>query len=252
MTVIWSGITEQGAVVPVQVDETGKVVATSSASGEYVLRSGDTMTGLLISDSIQCKGAFLAMLPTGGTATGLSNGTAPFNGMNVAGVKSNTDVSGSISTQSSSSIANVALSKKGNVITGGKYMQFAHTGDLAGSITVQSTSSINYNNTSDYRLKENVTPISGAIDKIKALKPCTYNFISDPDMSMSGFLAHEVQTVLPTAVTGEKDAVDEEGKPDYQQLDYSKLTPLLTAALQETLVRVAALESQLSTRQGGN
>ena len=72
-----------------------------------------------------------------------------------------------------------------------------------GSIQTSGSSTL-YNTSSDYRLKENVTPIVGAADRVKALKPYRFNFIADADKTVDGFLAHEAQEVVPEAVTGEK------------------------------------------------
>ena len=108
-----------------------------------------------------------------------------------------------------------------------------------GSSTIYSTSS-------DYRLKENITPVQGAADIVKAMRPVTYNFKSDSTDWHDGFLAHELQELHPHAVTGSKDAVDEEGNPEYQGVDYSKLTPILTAALQEALNKIDALEVRIA------
>mgnify|MGYP003665559512 CR=1 FL=1 len=83
-----------------------------------------------------------------------------------------------------------------------------------------------YNTSSDYRLKENVTPIQGAADIVKAMRPATYTFKADGSWA-DGFIAHELQELHPVAVTGSKDEVDEEGNPVFQGVDYSKLTPIL-------------------------
>jgi len=119
-----------------------------------------------------------------------------------------------------------------------------------GSITVSGGSSTAYNTSSDYRLKENIAPVSDGITRLQQLKPSRFNFIVDPAKTVDGFIAHEVQAVVPEAITGEKDAVDDDGNPVYQGIDQSKLVPLLTAALQEAIgeieslkARVAALES---------
>lgn len=111
-----------------------------------------------------------------------------------------------------------------------------------GSISVTSTATA-YNTSSDYRLKENLVPITGAVDRVNALQPRRFNFISDPDMTVDGFVAHEVSPVVPEAISGEKDAVDEDGNPEYQGIDQSKLVPLLTAAIQELTARIEALEA---------
>lgn len=115
--------------------------------------------------------------------------------------------------------------------------------DLSGTTT-------SYVTTSDYRLKENIEPVTNGIARLQQLKPSRFNFIVDPDKTVDGFIAHEVQDVVPEAISGEKDAVDADGNPVYQGIDQSKLVPLLTAALQEAIgeieslkARVAALES---------
>jgi hypothetical protein len=103
-----------------------------------------------------------------------------------------------------------------------------------------------YDTTSDYRLKENIEPITGAIDRVQALKPWRFNFISCPGLTVDGFLAHEAQEVVPEAVGGTKDEVDADGNPVYQGIDQSKLVPLLTAALQEALQKIEDLETRLT------
>mgnify|MGYP003642738625 CR=1 FL=1 len=78
-----------------------------------------------------------------------------------------------------------------------------------GSILTTS-SATSYVTSSDYRLKENVVPMTGSIDRVKALKPSRFNFIVDADKTVDGFLAHEAQTVVPECVTGTKDAMRDE------------------------------------------
>jgi len=108
---------------------------------------------------------------------------------------------------------------------------------------VTTTTSTAYNTSSDYRLKENVVSLNNAVARIDNLNPVRFNFTSDPTKTVDGFLAHEVTPVVPEAITGEKDAVDNEGNPVYQGIDQSKLVPLLVAAVQELSARVAALEA---------
>jgi hypothetical protein len=107
-------------------------------------------------------------------------------------------------------------------------------------------SSTTYATSSDYRLKDNVNPITGAADRLMLLNPCNFNFLSDPANPVDGFLAHEAQEVVPNAVMGVKDEVDAEGAPVYQSIDHSKMVPLLTAALQEALGKIAALEVRIA------
>jgi len=100
-----------------------------------------------------------------------------------------------------------------------------------------------YNVGSDYRLKTNVMPLTNSTAKVKALKPCSYNWIKAPEIHGQGFLAHELAEVVPQAVTGEKDAVNGDGSIKSQQVDLTYVIPLLTAALQEAIARIEALEA---------
>jgi len=127
-------------------------------------------------------------------------------------------------------------------------------GTQVGSIT--STASVTaYVTSSDYRLKTNVSELSGALDRISLLPVHQFNWAIDSNgQKVDGFLAHEAQAVVPESVFGTKDAVDAEGKPVYQGIDQSKLVPLLTAAIKElkTIVdaqeqRIQALEANINT-----
>jgi hypothetical protein len=105
------------------------------------------------------------------------------------------------------------------------------SGNSVGSISVTSSATA-YNTSSDYRLKENIAPMIGALDTVAQLKPVTYKWKIDGSDGQ-GFIAHELQEVVPDCVTGEKDAVDEEGNPVHQGVDTSFLVATLTAAIQE-------------------
>ena len=126
------------------------------------------------------------------------------------------------------------------------YISFQRNdGDTRGSITNSGNIQLSFNTSSDYRLKENVVSISDGITRLKTLKPYRFNFKDEPDSTIDGFLAHEV-TAVPEAITGTKDAVDENGKIIVQQLDQSKLVPLLTAALQEAVAKIEVLETKVA------
>ena len=125
------------------------------------------------------------------------------------------------------------------------HLQFINPNGIVGSISTNGSATA-FNTSSDYRLKENVVEMTGALDRVDALKPSRFNFIADPEKTVDGFIAHEVQAIVPEAVTGEKDAVDEEGNPIYQGIDQSKIVPLLVGAIKELSAKVAALESQLN------
>ena len=116
---------------------------------------------------------------------------------------------------------------------------FRNPNGNVGSIAT-SGSATSYNTSSDYRLKENVVDISDGITRVKQLSPKRFNFIVDTDTTVDGFLAHEAQTVVPEAVTGEKDGEEMQG------IDQSKLVPLLTAALQEAIGEIETLKQRLS------
>ena len=106
--------------------------------------------------------------------------------------------------------------------------------------TISNTNSATaYNTSSDYRLKENVAPMTGALAKVAQLKPCNWTWKLDGSVGQ-GFIAHELQEFAPYAVSGEKDGKEMQG------VDYGKITPLLTAALQEALAKIESLEARLS------
>ena len=124
---------------------------------------------------------------------------------------------------------------------------YSGTSGERGYITVSNFATA-YNTSSDYRLKENIKPIDNSVERLMSLKPCNFNFISEDEdkVVMDGFIAHEAKDIVPEAVTGIKDAVDEKGNPMYQGIDQSKLVPLLTAALQEALQRIEILEQKIN------
>jgi len=159
--------------------------------------------------------------------------------------------------------------------TGGLFVEItASDGTRIGTISRASSTSVAYNTTSDYRLKENVSYDFDATSRLKQLKPARFNFIADADTTVDGFLAHEVSDIVPEAITGQKDEVrdfgnivDENGKiihenvnenhskkdghtwvktetrPVYQGIDQSKLVPLLVKTIQELEARITALET---------
>jgi hypothetical protein len=123
----------------------------------------------------------------------------------------------------------------------GIQMRFYQSSTVCGDITTNG-SAVNYGSNSDYRLKENVVTDWDATTRLKQLKPSRFNFIADADTTVDGFLAHEVQSVVPEAITGTKDAVDADGNAVMQGIDQSKLVPLLVKTIQELEARITALE----------
>ena len=154
----------------------------------------------------------------------------------------------------------------------GTTAQFRRSGTTVGSISVTGSSTA-YNTSSDYRLKTDAQPMTGASARVQALNPVNFEWIASGER-IDGFLAHEAATVVPESVTGTKDAMkdeehevtpavlDDDGDettaavmgtrnvPDYQGIDQSKLVPLLTAALQEALTEIAALKARVTTLEG--
>jgi hypothetical protein len=154
---------------------------------------------------------------------------------------------GFVSIQFDGSVANGITLKTTYASNGSNYLAFTGSGGaLAGYIQQTGSTTVSYTTTSDYRLKENVALIGDSITRLQQLKPSRFNFISEPDRIVDGFLAHEAQAVVPECVTGEKDEVDDDGTPVYQGIDQSKLVPLLTAALQEAIAKIETLEQRLT------
>ena len=114
-----------------------------------------------------------------------------------------------------------------------------------GGISCTSTAT-SFPTSSDYRLKTNVQPLADAISLVSQLKPSTFEFNENLGETVQGFIAHELQEVVPLAVIGEKDAEDANGNPIYQGVDAAKLVPLLTAALQEAVAEIKSLKARVA------
>ena len=145
-----------------------------------------------------------------------------------------------VRTTTSDSSANLYISRANN----GLPLWFGFIGASpmsVGSVSI-TNSATSFNTTSDYRIKENEIELPNALSRVNNLKPYRFNFISDADNTVDGFFAHEVAEVVPEAVTGEKDAVDDDGEIKPQQLDHSKLVPILVKAVQELSAKVEELE----------
>jgi len=128
--------------------------------------------------------------------------------------------------------------------TGNFVLFTSDNGTGAGAISHINASTVAYNTSSDYRLKQNVTYDFDATTRLKQLQPARFSWNHDDTNTLvDGFLAHEVQSVVPEAITGNKDAVDADGNPVYQGIDQSKLVPLLVKTIQELEARITALEN---------
>jgi hypothetical protein len=131
--------------------------------------------------------------------------------------------------------------------SGTRYLvQWQADGTAVGAIT-SNGSTTTYGTTSDYRLKENIAVMTDVLDKVAELKPVTYTWKADGAIGQ-GFIAHELQAVIPECVVGEKDAIDENGNPIYQNIDTSFLVATLTAAIQELNEQQVELKAIVDTQ----
>ena len=168
------------------------------------------------------------------------------------------DAQGVVNLQGLSSTLNstvMAVSGEDNVANSvGNLMNFFMASHLGPGYTLvgriegnRNTGSISFSNASDYRLKKNITSITGSLDKVKALNPVNYNITDiyeNPNpVLIEGFLAHELQAQIPNAVTGEKDAVNEDGSIKAQTVDLVRVIPYLVGAIKELTAKVEALEN---------
>jgi len=127
---------------------------------------------------------------------------------------------------------------------GTNYIDFTYNGSTIAAITQATTSSVSYLTSSDYRLKNNIEKLTDALARLEKIPVHKFNWKADPTShKVDGFIAHEVQVIVPEAIHGEKDAVDENGNPIFQGIDQSKLVPLLTASVQELSKKNESLAS---------
>ena len=203
------------------IEESGSGHLVTKAEDYYIQNAGGSSTHILID-------------PSGNIGLGTNNPSGTGNGISIL----------PFNEHGTSKLVFNRSSVSNNVTV----IAFLNGGSTAGSIGMNA-SSVSFNTSSDYRLKENVVAISDGITRLKTLKPSRFNFKVDTDTTVDGFLAHEV-TAVPEAITGTKDEVDSDNNPVYQGIDQSKLVPLLTAALQEEIAKREALETRIAALEG--
>ena len=133
-------------------------------------------------------------------------------------------------------------------VNGNAFVRFVNAGTYAGQISSNGGTSMTYGSASDHRLKENVEDMTGAITRVKSLQPRRFSWIAD-DLdapNFDGFLAHEAQAVVPEAVIGTHNQVDDDGNAMMQSIDQAKLVPLLVGALKESIAKIEALETEMT------
>jgi hypothetical protein len=212
-------------------------VQAGTAALPAITTSGDTNTGIFFpaadTAAISTGGSERMRIDSGGftyinctssVASVSSYSNIAFNGVNYFGISIKTTYAGAGST----------------------FAAFINSaGTQQGAIYANATNTTQYQTSSDYRLKENIAPMIGALDTVAQLKPCTFKWKSDGSASQ-GFIAHELQAVVPECVGGEKDAVDADGNPKYQGVDTSFLVATLTAAIQEQQALITALTARIT------
>ena len=188
---------------------------------------------------------------------GTTSADTSTNKLNIVGSDTLTHIEKS--STSNASCFNVVHGRATGSTKGNLFVLRNSGGSSVGGIKI-TNSAVEFNTSSDYRLKENVVSISDGITRLKTLKPSRFNWIADStNTPIDGFIAHEVSSVVPEAISGTKDAVITQalidsgdapdgkvGDPIYQEIDQSKIVPLLTAALQEAIAKIETLETKVA------
>jgi hypothetical protein len=261
-----------GGTQAVIVDSSQNVgIGTSSPSVKLHVKGGNNNTAYLDNDGSQYTTSFLLNNGTGkaywswdntNAAVILGSDTASslLTFKTAGSERMRIDSSGNLLVGAASSAGaykvqiystNLATTTNGVLVTnganstGGYFHAFQnYVGTIIGSISQATSTTVNYATSSDYRLKENVQPMTGALATVSQLKPVNYTWKLDGS-SGQGFIAHELAEVFPEAVVGEKDAVDEKGNPKYQGIDTSFLVATLTAAIQEQQAIITSLTARI-------
>jgi hypothetical protein len=164
----------------------------------------------------------------------------------------NIDASGGASASNALNVkgttTNYVMVSSSGVSSGNHIFFNNYNGGNTNTGTIQDNgSNISYNTSSDYRIKENIVAISDGLTRVKQLNPVRHTFKNNSAVgTVDGWLAHELDTICPYAVNGEKDAVNEDGSIKLQGVDYGRITPLLTAALKEAITKIETLETKVA------
>jgi hypothetical protein len=243
----------------VTVDASQNVgIGTTTPSGKFHVANGD----IYITNGYALKYSATSYITPEDNSIGarISAGTITMWSGSTPAERMRIDSSGNVlvgtSSVPSSSNSGVRLGIPGNNFwisfanTTANYAQFilGNPNGQVGSISTSGTSTA-FTTSSDYRLKEDVAPMAGALDTVAALKPVTYKWKVDGTEGQ-GFIAHELAEIVPDCVSGEKDAVDAEGNPVYQGVDTSFLVATLTAAIQEQQTIINDLKARITALEG--
>jgi len=213
----------------------------------------DTLTNKTLTGAVM-NGTVGATTPSTGSFTSLAYSTTLTGGTGTVNLGSGQfykDESGNVGIGTTSMVGKLNAVYSGTYgiylegAAGSSTLQIFFAGATnIGSISTNGTITA-FNTVSDYRLKEAVAPMTGALSKVAALKPVTYKWKVDGSDGQ-GFIAHELDEVVPGCVTGQKDAVDADGNPKYQGIDVSFLVATLTAAIQEQQALITSLTARIA------
>ena len=224
--------------------------------GAFFTANSSTSTVSAIAGGALGAGLYTSSGLTNGLSVGTIAGPLKFFAGSSAAERARIDSSGNllVGTTTNDATARVTTRATAGVVNGlGVFCTttaatgaaaFVNSNGQVGTISVSGTSTT-YATSSDYRLKNTIAPMTGALAKVQALKPVTYKWNADGSDG-EGFIAHELAEVCPHAVTGEKDAVDAEGNPQYQGIDTSFLVATLTAAIQEQQALIQSLTARIA------
>jgi hypothetical protein len=223
-----------------------------SSGSAIQMQYGGSLASNIVADSnaMYLQNITALVFGTGGTGTGTERARIDSSGNLLVGTTNATgDGTGIELRPNTENGGFFTVKKSSSSVSGDKFVMFTRNGSVIGSISQNGTTGVTYSTSSDYRLKENVAPMTGALAKVASLKPVTYKWKADGSDGQ-GFIAHELQAVVPDCVVGEKDAVDAEGNPIYQGIDTSFLVATLTAALQELKAELDAAKTRIAALEG--
>jgi hypothetical protein len=242
----------------------GKLTVTTANAGYVAVEPTSSVTsqiatGLRLHGNINETDRYVGIFCFNGAANNVNDMTFWTTSSGVSGERMRITSGGDVLIGTTSALSNAAKVQisggSGSTITSETtgtgatdHVNFRNGNGKVGTITTNG-SATSYNTSSDYRLKKNIEPMQNALNVVAQLKPVIYTWKSDNSTSQ-GFIAHELQAIVPDCVTGEKDAVDAEGKPVYQGIDTSFLVATLTAAIQELKAELDATKAEVQALKG--